>query len=59
MNKTYWIWLGTTFISGIVLDLLCKAILGTPGLDLGEVGMIIFIILWCHDKDARDRREGV
>lgn len=59
MSKTYWLWLVTTFISGIVLDLLSKAILGTPGLNFGEMGMIVFVIMWCSDKDARDKREGV
>lgn len=59
MGKTYWIWLITTTISGFVLDAFSKAILGTPGLSFAEMGMIIFIILWCRDKDARAKREGV
>lgn len=59
MSKTYLLWLVSTTILGIVLDALSKAILGTPGLSFGEIGMIIFIVLWCYDKDARDKREGV
>lgn len=59
MGKTYWHWLVTTTISGFVLDLLSKAILGTPGLNFAEMGMLIFIIMWCRDKDERTKREGV
>lgn len=59
MGRTYWQWLVTTAISGIALDSLSRAILGTPGLSFGEIGMLIFIVMWCNDKDARDKREGV